>query len=48
MIQKSRPRVWLVLAAVLALTTLTLSSCHRDGCPNKISQVNPFGSGDVS
>lgn len=41
----SKSMLWI---AVISLTVLLLSSCHRDGCPNKITQVNPVGVEAVS
>jgi hypothetical protein len=39
---------FIVIVVLIAITAVSLTSCHTDGCPNKITQVNPFGAGDVS
>ncbi|HQU76561.1 MAG: hypothetical protein H6547_01215 [Chitinophagales bacterium] len=43
--KKSR---WIIVALILSMAVVGLSSCHTEGCPNKITQVNPFGADDVS
>jgi len=45
---KSKALYRIVVAAVLFISVVALSSCHRDGCPNKISEVNSISIQDVS